>query len=253
MQEAELLDEQVRYYRARAPEYDNWWERKAQYSLAAEHQEAWFAERAELEGLVDGWLREGGMPGVGGKDDASGGRALEIACGTGNWTRRLAARFREVVAVDAAPEMIAIARDKLPLGASVTFIEADVFSWTPPPAAFDVVFFSFWLSHVPPDRFDAFWESAAAALAPGGRVIVIDNKWNDGIWPAGAERPSDFVQLRTDLSSGEAHRIVKIYYDADELAERLSALGWQAAITSTPRFFVAGHAERPEGERPVPR
>jgi demethylmenaquinone methyltransferase/2-methoxy-6-polyprenyl-1,4-benzoquinol methylase len=202
----------------------------AQYELPPEDEAQWRAEVAELEGLVDGWL-----------DEAKGGRFLELACGTGNWTRRLAQHAREVVAVDAAPETIAIAQEKLP-GAPVTFVDADVFSWEPPPAAFDIVFFSFWLSHVPPDRFDGFWERVGRALAPGGQAIVIDNKWNDGVWPPAGQRSSDFVQIRNDLSSGETHRVVKIYYEPEELEARLAPLGWRAAVTSTLRFFVAGHA-----------
>ena len=229
----ELLAEQISYYRARAPEYDNWWKRMAQYELPPEHEAQWHAEVAELESLVDGWLNE-----------SDGGRFLELACGTGNWTPRLARHAAEVVAMDAAPETIAIAKEKLPAGARVSFVEADVFAWEPPPAAFDIVFFSFWISHVPPDRFESFWEGVGRALVPGGRAIVIDNKWNDGVWPPVQERSSEFVQLRNDLSSGETHRVVKVYYEPEELEQRLAALGWQASVTSTPRFFVAGHASR---------
>jgi hypothetical protein len=52
------------------------------------------------------------------------------------------------------------------------------------------------------------------------------------------------VQVRDDLSSGSAYRIVKIYYEPAELEEKLAALGWRASITATDRFFVAGYAER---------
>ena len=38
---------------------------------------------------------------------------LEVACGTGFWTRKLALQARSVVATDAAPEMLAIAGDRL--------------------------------------------------------------------------------------------------------------------------------------------
>jgi demethylmenaquinone methyltransferase/2-methoxy-6-polyprenyl-1,4-benzoquinol methylase len=231
----DLLAEQVAYYRARAPEYDSWWERRAQYVLDADRQARWHAERVELETLVDGWLAR-----------ASDGRMLELACGTGIWTQRLARHAREVLAVDAAPETIAIAREKVQHDAKVQFVEADVFSWKPAtPSTFDIVFFSFWLSHVPPDRFEKFWDLVQRALAPQGTAILIDNKWNDGVWPPVDERTSDdFVQIRTDLSSGEPHRIVKVYYEPDELEQRLAALGWRADITSTDRFFVAGTATR---------
>lgn len=43
----------------------------------------------------------------------SGGRVVELGCGTGNATRLLEERGLEVVAVDASPEMLAVARGKL--------------------------------------------------------------------------------------------------------------------------------------------
>jgi len=236
-----LLGEQITYYRKRAAEYDLWWERTGHMALPPDLDEVWRVERAALEELVDSWLTP-----------FDGRRALELACGTGIWTRRVA-RHCDVVAVDTSPEVITLARAKLPDDANVEFVEADVFDWEPPPSAFDVVFFSFWLSHVPPGRFDSFWEKVARALAPGGVAIMIDNKQRDGVWPKVDERePDDFVQVRTDLTSGETHQIVKIYYEADELEQRLTELGWTASFTSSDRFFVMGRA-RPtvtrDGER----
>ena len=145
--------------------------------------------------------------------------------------------------MDAAPETIAIARTKIPAGADVEFVEADVFAWEPP-GQFDVVFFSFWVSHVPPDRFESFWALVERSLEPGGRVVVIDNKLHDGVWPRVAPERGEFVQLREDLSTGTSFRIVKVYYEPAELEEKLAPLGWRAEITSTERFFVAGYAER---------
>ena len=227
-----LLAEQIAYYRARAPEYDRWWERTDQYALDPELHAQWDADRRDLAALVDGWLAP-----------FRGGRALELACGTGIWTTRLAEQLGEVVAVDAAPETIAIARAKLPEDANVRFVEADVFAWEPD-AEFDVVFFSFWISHVPPDRFAAFWSLVGRALAPGGRAVFMDNKPRDGVWPPNAPDGDSFVELRTDISSGDTHRIVKIYYEPAELEARITALGWRAQVTSTSRFFVAGFADR---------
>lgn len=228
----DLLAEQVAYYRARAPEYDRWWERTDQYALDRELRDEWESDKEALTALVDDWLAP-----------VRGGRGLELACGTGIWTTRLAQQLREVVAVDAAPEAIAIAREKLPRDANVRFVQADVFSWEPEDA-FDVVFFSFWISHVPPDRFAAFWSLVGRALAPGGRAVFMDNKPRDGVWPPVAPDPDAYVEVRTDLSSGDVHRIVKIYYEAAELEARLASLGWRSQVTSTSRFFVVGFAER---------
>jgi ubiquinone/menaquinone biosynthesis C-methylase UbiE len=59
------------------------------------------------------------------------GDLLEIACGTGIWTRHLVTCARSVTAIDAAPEMIALARQRV-TGKRVTFLTADVLGWTPP-------------------------------------------------------------------------------------------------------------------------
>src|SRR5262249_22216617 len=47
-----LLSEQRRYYGARAPEYDDWWFRRARYRLDAESAEGWCEAGAEVEGVL---------------------------------------------------------------------------------------------------------------------------------------------------------------------------------------------------------
>ena len=227
-----LLAEQIAYYRERAPEYDNWWDRVAQYELPPELMERWRAEVDASEGFVASL--------------APLGRVLELAAGTGVMTRRLVGLASSVVAVDASPEVLAL-NESRGLGPSVSYVLSDVFSWRPdPPGSFDTVFFSFWLSHVPPARFDEFWALVGDALAPGGRAVFLDNLWGDTLRRQGRERPSTHVETRTDLSSGNAYRIVKVYYEPDELASKLSSIGWDADVFGTGSFFLAG-AARPRG------
>ena len=92
--------------------------------------------------------------------------ALEIGCGTGLFTRHLAPSVEHLTAVDASPEVLAINRARVSAD-NVEYVEADLFSWTPS-RRYDAVFFSFWLSHVPEDRSEAFWKTVADALEPGG-------------------------------------------------------------------------------------
>jgi len=42
---------------------------------------------------------------------------------------------------------------------------------------YDFVFFRFWLSHVPPSRFEQFWDQLRVTLAPGGTVFFVDNRY----------------------------------------------------------------------------
>src|SRR5205085_2609722 len=153
-----LLSEQRRYYRARAPEYDDWWFRRARYTLGAEAAEGWFADVAELEAELERFAPRGDV--------------LELAAGTGTWTRHLLRWADRVTAVDAVPEVLELNRAKL--GAGVDYVLADVFDWEPP-RTFDVCFFGFWLSHVPSGRFETFWQLVERALKPDGRVFLVDN------------------------------------------------------------------------------
>jgi hypothetical protein len=50
----------------------------------------------------------------------------------------------------------------------VSYVVSDIFALRPA-AAWDVVFFSFWLSHVPLGRFDSFWGLVSGLLTPQGR------------------------------------------------------------------------------------
>jgi SAM-dependent methyltransferase len=224
------LEQQLEYYRARAGEYDDWWFRTGRYDRGPVANAAWFAEVAALEAALE-------------RFDPSGD-VLELACGTGLWTRHLIAHADRVTAVDGAPEVLALNRVRTEaLGASVTYVEADLFSWEPPPHAFDACVFAFWLSHVPEDRFAPFWAMVSAALRPDGRVLLIDSqraprsKARDHTMPA---EQSSLEQRRLD--DGREFEIVKRYYEPAALAAQLAQLGWECELHSTGEFFIYGVA-----------
>src|ERR1700679_3706586 len=126
------LEQQLHYYRARAGEYDDWWFRAGRYDRGPEANAAWFAEVATLEAVLERFDPRGAV--------------LELACGTGLWTRHLVAHADHLTAVDGASEVLELNRARTEaLGASVTYVQADLFSWEPPRQAFDACVFGFWL------------------------------------------------------------------------------------------------------------
>jgi demethylmenaquinone methyltransferase/2-methoxy-6-polyprenyl-1,4-benzoquinol methylase len=213
MHDDALLAEQMAYYKAGAAEYD-----------------LPYAEYEDLQKLLNA------------VDDLPiAGDVLELACGTGQWTPRLAARAHSVTAVDASPEVLALARART-AAPTVQFLEADLFEWQPP-RRYDTVFFAFWLSHVPPKRLPDFWNTVAAALAPGGKAIFID----DG--PAAAAHEEVIADQSVPaalrrLDDGSQYRIVKVFHDAQTLTDDLTALGWSVRIRSMAGNFI-GIAEPP--------
>ena len=221
----ELIAEQIAYYRARAPEYDEWFLRRGRYDRGPEANARWFEEAATVRTALDRFHPAGDV--------------LELACGTGLWTEQLLTTARSVMAVDAAPEVLEINRQRLH-STKVRYVQADLFTWRPE-ERFDAVFFGFWLSHVPPQRFEAFWQIVADPLKPGGRMFFVDSKF-DPTSTARDHTPVDPVQgeaLRR-LNDGREYRVVKIFYARAELQDRLRLLGWNTTVSETPHYFIYG-------------
>lgn len=235
MNDEDLVDSQVDYYRARAPEYDDWWHRRGVFDAGAEHTAGWKREIAQLRDRLDAF-------------DMTGRSVLELAGGTGNWTAYLARRAAELTVVDAAAETLAINSRKmaaLPTACPIEFVEADLFTWQPT-RRYDVVFFSFWLSHVPHARFAAFWDTVAAALHPGGRFFCIDSRFDPAIQGrgvGGGEYLDDTTSVRR-LADGTSFAIVKIFREPDDLALDLSAKGWSVSTGVTGPSFTWAHGSR---------
>jgi SAM-dependent methyltransferase len=160
--DADALAKQRTYYEEIAKEYDNWLDQVGGYDPDAK------LARGDEISLICRALQ----------DFQPSGNVLEMACGTGQWTKQLLAFANKIVAVDSSPAMLAINAQRTN-SARVEYIEADVFSWEPR-EKFDVVFFGFWLSHVPESRFASFWDIVAASLRPGGRVFLLTTMSSTG-------------------------------------------------------------------------
>lgn len=204
-----LLAEQRRYYGAVAPEYED----------HAIHG-AW---GGELLTALDAFRPAGDV--------------LELACGPGTWTQRLLRHADSIVALDASPEMLDIARSRI-CDERVRFIQADIFGWRPE-QRYDIVFFGFWLSHVPAERFESFWSLVADCLRPDGRAFFADDAHRT---------PDELVYghasplVRRTLNDGSAYRVVKVPHDPKQLEQRLRELGWDMRVeqTSEPFYWGAG-------------
>ena len=205
----ELLAEQVRYYRERAPEYD-----------ATSRPEG--DPYADITARAVAELRALGPV----------GRAIELGAGTGQFTGVLASMAREVVAVDTSPEALELLRAKV--GAPERRDRRRRRLRLAPDVPADLVMFAALWSHIPNDRFDAFWSAVDGMLAPGGRVFVFD-EGPHGIWPEEATA-QDEVVMRT-LEDGRRFRIVKVLWDPAVLAQRLEGSGWRARFVREDPFY----------------
>ena len=105
-------------------------------------------------------------------DALAPGRALDVACGEGRNAVWLASKGWRVTGADFSRAGLAkaqrLATDR---GVEVTWVEADVVEWQPPTASFDLVVVMY--LHLPAEQRRRALAHAAAALAPGGVLLVV--------------------------------------------------------------------------------
>ena len=207
-----------------APEYDHWWQRRGRYDHGPDDTAEWDRQVQAVVQALDTF--------------GPAGDVLELAGGTGWWTQRLAQTAANLTVVDSSDETLRLNRERVdrPDGKGVTYIVADIFG--APDRRYDTVFFSFWLSHVPRQLFAGILGASGVVPTARGRVFLIDNRRDP---TRAAQDPyiideADDVQRRR-LTDGSEHRVVKVFYEPDELAKRLRRLGWVADVAATSRFI----------------
>lgn len=202
-----------RYYAERAPYYD------AVYAKP---------ERARDLAFLHEWVPA----------QFEGRRVLEVACGTGYWTPRIAARAKALVATDATAEPLAFARLR-PGAEAVRFLEADAYELPESLGAFDGAFAGLWLSHVPRRRLAAFLAGLHARLSPGAVVVLVDNnrvQLQD--FPiAETDADGNTYQHRTSRE-GIAHRVLKNFPTGPELEALVAGAADEVAWRDLENFWT---------------
>jgi trans-aconitate methyltransferase len=217
-----LLAEQVAYYRALAPEY------VADAGIDGVTEETYNAATRTFNAALE--------------SASPLGEVLELACGPGTFTSELARRATSIDALDASPEMLEIAAARTAQATNVRFVQADLFTWTPN-RPYDFVFFGFWLSHVPPERFASFWSTVASALAPNGRVMFVDDGHRTTEELTHGPQSST---IERQLRDGRRFRAVKVALEPKPLERSLRDLGWAIEIQPLAGPFFVGSGRRAE-------
>ena len=241
----EILGSQIAYYRAHAPKYDDWWFGRGRHDLGPEQRDSWGPRS---------------RPFVARGSPCSSGRCARVRWRDWKLDAGASGPGQSVTVVDASPEAVDIARSKV--SGSVGWQVTDVFEFHPE-RTYDVVFFSFWLSHVPIERFASFWGLVEQCVGPGGRVIFMDNahpertsraapqffgsSWStEGTTVRGIDSVTDLDTgiARRTAADGRSYELVKIWWDPDELHDRLADLGWDIQVSATEWAFIFGFGSR---------
>ena len=151
-------------------------------------------------------------------------RVLDVACGTGYWSACFAPAAAEVVGVDvnAAALEIASAKKLRTTQATVHFCVGDAYAFPAALGTFDAAFVGFFWSHVPRAELARFVASLHARLAPGARVVMLDNTY-----VAGSSTPIAFTDASGNawqdrsLADGSRHRVLKNFPGRGEMLKVL--------------------------------
>jgi SAM-dependent methyltransferase len=182
-----------------------------------------------------------------------GRRVLEIACGTGWWTPHGARDAASWLATDLNPETLAIAQAK-PMPACVQFAQVDAYALAElgqqtfdaagsrGAPSFDAAFAGFWWSHVPLQRLPAWLATLHARLAPGARVVMLDNRFVEGSSTpiARTDAHGNTYQDRP-LDDGSVHEVLKNFPTPEQAIAALGPRARDARWTAYTHYWVLSY------------
>lgn len=205
------------YYAGRASEYDRIY-------LKPERQ-------TDLR-AIEAWLPQ----------KFAGARVLEVACGTGYWTKFIAPVAMHILALDTALETIDIAKSRVPEW-KVDFLVGDAYALPQCAGQFDAAFAGFWFSHVPKTRQREFLLGLAVQLEPGAKVVLLDNRYAEGSSSPVTSRDADGNTFQTrQLSDGSTHKVLKNFLGEEELLRLMDGIGERPVFTKWQYYWAFEYA-----------
>ena len=113
-----------------------------------------------------------------------GSRVLDVGCGTGNFSIKLACRGMEVLGVDVSRPMLKEAREKVKKmdeELKISFRQMDAKDLDFPDGSFDHAFSMATIEFVPDEDKEKFVQEMLRIVKPGGRVLIgtitADSEW----------------------------------------------------------------------------
>lgn len=149
---------------------------------------------------------------------------LEVACGTGYWTKFAAASAKSILATDFNDEVLELAKQMDYGTCAVSFQRADAYTLEGVPPWFDAGFHAFWWSHIPKRRIEEFLEAFHSRLATNAPVMMIDNLYVEGSSTpvSRTDENGDTFQTRT-LEDGSVYEVLKNFPTPEEIRAQLES------------------------------
>jgi demethylmenaquinone methyltransferase/2-methoxy-6-polyprenyl-1,4-benzoquinol methylase len=209
MSSSQLVD----YYSARASEYEEVYdkpERQSDLRLLDEVIPAFFSQR----------------------------HVLEVACGTGYWTRRIATRSASILGCDLSEEVLRLAAERQPSATETSFVVADAFALESISGDFDAAFVGFWWSHVLKEDLQRFLRGLHRRLPAESPVMIVDNRFVAGSnWPVIRTDQAGNTYQRRRLRSGAEYDVLKNFPSPASVADALREAGGESVTVHELEFY----------------
>lgn len=165
-------------------------------------------------------------------------QVLEIACGTGFWTDKVAEVAQTVHATDINQSVIDIAKRKHYAKANVTFELAD-FSQYQATRLYDSLFGGFIWSHILLQETDTFLATIHRYVIPGGTVVFIDNNYVPGSnLPVVHTDAQGNTYQRRQLQDGSTHLVLKNFPSAGYLRSKLEGISCELSVINLTYYWI---------------
>lgn len=157
-------------------------------------------------------------------DTLRGHVVLELACGTGYWTRVIAATADSVVATDINPEMIEMARLRALPADKVQLRVADALRLPDDLGDFTAIFIGFWWSHVQRAEQERFLAHLSNKVGKDTMLVLLDDCYVEGSSDtvARTDLEGNTFQIRT-AEDGQRYEIPKNYPSDSGLRKKMGS------------------------------
>ncbi|MEZ4771565.1 MAG: class I SAM-dependent methyltransferase [Bacteroidia bacterium] len=173
------------------------------------------------------------------QDCFAGKSVLEIACGTGYWTERIAATATSVLATDVNATVIDVAKNKTFPRHNVAFEVADLYQFQPA-EKYDAVFGGFIWSHILLEDLDEFIRTVNNLVKPGGQVVFMDNRYVSGSsTPITSTDVNGNTFQTRKLENGDTWQVLKNFPSVDFLKNTLRSQSIRVAVKTLEYYWIA--------------
>jgi len=150
---------------------------------------------------------------------------LEVACGTGYWSKHIAPAARRYVMTDGVQEPLDFAKQRPGVQPEDCHV-ADAYALPASLGIFEGAFAGLWFSHVPKVRYAEFFNSLHARLLPGARVVLMDNSTVQcKSYPIIETDADGNTYQNRALRDGSSHRVLKNFPTESELGDIATRFG----------------------------